>query len=165
MKLLKGEPLMKISKYLCCISFFYILISILNSCVTKHENLNRDMLDGRSLKFWDYYHSVDYCKRIDIFDSINRFKFKIYNNDKLTIYEKQGILEQGKLFSKVPNNLYGYIFFDLEQRADTICCIEKAYNGDFAGTWWLNNEFPHSFENLDSLENLVMIWKTKSNCK
>ena len=139
----------------------FILTNI--SCSNKYESINRDMLSGKSLKFWDYYHSVDYCKRIDIFDSISEFNLKISENEKLLTTEIQGILES-QLFKKYPNNQYGNIYFDLENQLDTTCCTEIVYVGGFVGGRWLNNEHPPKFRNIDSLKKLIYLWKVKLNC-
>lgn len=144
--------------------FFFVFFISLYSCSNTYEKINRNMLDKRNQKFWDYYHSVDYCKRVEIFDSLTVFEFHIYDNVKLTRQEQNDILEQSKLYSIIPNNFYGHIFWNIANHADTLCCIETMYVGGISGTWWIKNEFPPTFDNVDSLKNLVKLWKEKLNC-
>jgi len=154
---------MKVNKIVLSFAIVFVLFINAVSCTYQYKSINRNMLEGRNLRLWDYYHSVDYCKRIDIFDSISEFIFDIENYNKLLPMEKQGVTFN-QLYEKVPNNLYGYLFSDINTKADTLCCISGTYFGDFFGTWWLHNEIPPTIDNLDSLKKLVHLWKQKLNC-
>lgn len=144
----------------------YISVLIfLYGCTPEYGRLNRSMLDDkRDLQFWDYYHSVDYCSRIDIIDSVFSFVINIENNDKLKYKEKYGILDN-QLYDIAPNSFYGYMFFDLYEKTDTLCCVDVVLSGQFLMFSFVDHEAPPDFKNIENLKKNIKLWKEKLNCE
>lgn len=90
--------------------YLFLIITTMMSCATY---LNRYKLDKQNQIYWDYYHSVDYCRRIELFEFITKDKFM-----ESWLVRKQGITEslfKGKdckhdacYFPYTKDNMYDY---------------------------------------------------------
>ena len=143
------------------IFYFVVILLSFSRCSQQHESINRSMLDSKNQKLWDYYHSVDYCQKVNIFDSLSQFEKNIYYSN-LNQNEKNGIYNQ-HIYKKVPNSFYGYIFWDIVNHTNYFCCSDL-FVGGYAGTWWLDNEFHPQFHSITSPDSIVFQWKTILKC-
>lgn len=95
------------------IIYLFLIITTIMSCTTP---LNRYKLDKQNQIYWDYYHSVDYCRRIELFEFITKDqKMESWLENKQTVIE---YLHKGKVvndckhgacyFTYTKENMYDY---------------------------------------------------------
>jgi hypothetical protein len=121
------------------------------------------MLNERNQIFWDYYHSLTLCKKIGAYDSVMKDRIVYLDTAKFERIGKE--FDKYLLYNTYPNSFYGYIYRDIVNVTDTACCNMRPWNGTVWGMWYLDDEYPYDFENLDSLESNISLWKKTAGCR
>lgn len=150
-------------KYFWTFALAFSLVIVMACSGTKYEPLNRDMLNERNQKFWDYYHSLNICEKIDVYDSVMVAKDKYYQRTEPMKISPNW--DRYLLHNKYPNNFYGYIFNDIVKVTDTSCCYSTPWIGGITGVWYLDSEYPFEFQSLDSLHTLTDLWRRRAECQ
>ena len=108
--------------------------------------------------------SHNFFLHLDIQSLIFSFNLNIKNSKLLNENEKRGILSN-RLYETQPNSFYGYMFFDLREKADTSCCADVFISVSFEYYWFVDHEAPPDFKNIENLKKNIKLWKEKLNCE
>ncbi|GAB5466346.1 MAG: hypothetical protein Kapaf2KO_17820 [Candidatus Kapaibacteriales bacterium] len=145
------------------ISSIFVISIIFFSCSNQYkiaDPISRDILNGNDLIFWDYYQSLEICEKIKVHDSIQRVLYLYqYGSDTISI-DPNSILLCGK-----HNCLYGYVYNDILEELDTVCCgLNQIYIGGYLLRLWPSDEYPPNIEHLDSLTKATASWLEAAGC-